>query len=57
MFLANTLKTHPEQVGENGLHGALKGMEDMKNDKISGRKLVYRVKETPERAVGVEVEL
>lgn len=57
MFLANTLKTHPEQVGENGLQGALEGMEDMKNDKISGRKLVYRVKETPERAVGVEVEL
>lgn len=55
--MANTLRTHPEQVGENGLQGALQGMEDMKNEKISGRKLVYRVEETPERAVGVEVEL
>ncbi|CAM1504650.1 Fc.00g022410.m01.CDS01 [Cosmosporella sp. VM-42] len=41
------LKNHPEKVGENGLEGALKGMEDMKNDKISGQKLVYHVADTP----------
>ncbi|KXT03772.1 hypothetical protein AC578_760 [Pseudocercospora eumusae] len=41
------LKTHPEKVGEKGLEGALKGMEDMKNDKVSANKLVYRVRDTP----------
>lgn len=41
------LKTHPEAVGANGLEGALKGMEDLKNDKVSGQKLVYRVADTP----------
>ena len=44
------LKTHPEKVGDGGLEGALKGMEDMKADKVSGQKLVYRVGETPEEA-------
>lgn len=41
------LKTHPEQVGAEGLAGALRGLEDMKNDKVSGKKLVYRVADTP----------
>ncbi|KAK5716302.1 hypothetical protein LTR17_016491 [Elasticomyces elasticus] len=40
------VKTHPEQVGADGLAGALQGMEDMKNDKVSGKKLVYRVSDT-----------
>ena len=50
------LKTHPEQVGEKGLEGALKGMQDMKDEKVSGKKLVYRVRETPEDSTA-EVEL
>lgn len=41
------LKTHPEKVGAKGLEGALQGMQDMKDDKVSGNKLVYRVRETP----------
>jgi NADPH:quinone reductase-like Zn-dependent oxidoreductase len=41
------LKTHPEKVGEKGLEGALQGMEDMKNERVSANKLVYRVRETP----------
>ena len=41
------LRTHPEKIGPKGLEGALQGMEDMKNDKVSGTKLVYRVKDTP----------
>ena len=40
------LKTHPEKVGLKGLEGALQGMEDMKNDKVSASKLVYRVGDT-----------
>ena len=42
------LKTHPEKIGKEGLVGALKGMEDMKADKVSGQKLVYKVGETPD---------
>ncbi|KAK4546691.1 hypothetical protein LTR36_001909 [Oleoguttula mirabilis] len=41
------LKTHPAKVGPKGLEGALQGMEDMKNGKVSASKLVYRIAETP----------
>lgn len=41
------LKTHPEKVGPKGLEGALQGLEDMKNGKVSANKLVYLVAETP----------
>lgn len=58
LLAAGKLRTHPEQVGAEGLKGALQGMEDMKNEKVSGRKLVYRVADTPSSAVGsAEVEL
>lgn len=50
------LKTHPEKVGEKGLEGALQGMQDMKNDNVSGNKLVYRVRDTPKDSKA-EVEL
>ena len=50
------LKTHPEKVGEKGLEGALHGMQDMKDDKVSGSKLVYRVRDTPKDSKA-EVEL
>ena len=42
------LKTHPAKVGPKGLEGALDGMVDMKNENVSGNKLVYRVGETPQ---------
>lgn len=41
------LKTHPAKVGSKGLEGALQGMKDMQEEKVSGQKLVYRVRETP----------
>lgn len=50
------IKTHPEQVGEKGLEGALQGMQDMKEGKVSAVKLVYRVGETPAQTKA-EVEL
>lgn len=56
LFHEGKLKTHPEHVGQNGLEGALQGMQDMKADKVSGKKLVYRVRETPENSKA-EVEL
>lgn len=50
------LKTHPEKVGKDGLEGALRGMEDMKADKVSGQKLVYKVAETPKEP-SVKIDL
>lgn len=42
------LKTHPEKVGNGGLKGVLQGMLDLKEGKVRGEKLVYRVEETPD---------
>ncbi|KAL7915481.1 putative zinc-binding oxidoreductase ToxD [Trichoderma velutinum] len=39
-------KTHPERVGPDGLLGVIDGMKEMKEGKVSGEKLVYRVDET-----------
>nr|POF20062.1 protein toxd [Quercus suber] len=50
------LTPHPAQVGAGGLEGALRGMQDMKEEKVSAVKLVYRVRETPEGSAA-EVEL
>jgi len=50
------IQTHPEKVGEKGLEGALQGMQDMKDEKVSAVKLVYRVGETPKQTKA-EVEL
>ncbi|WPG99979.1 chaperonin 10-like protein [Acrodontium crateriforme] len=50
------LKTHPAKVGSKGLEGVLQGLEDMKNEKVSRNKLVYKVAETPEGS-SAEVEL
>ncbi|OQV01592.1 Alcohol dehydrogenase GroES-like domain-containing protein isoform 2 [Cladophialophora immunda] len=41
------LRAHKDTVGQGGLDGVLKGMQDMKSGKVSGEKLVYRVAETP----------
>lgn len=56
LLAESKLKTHPEKVGPNGLEGVLQGLKDLKEDKISGNKLVYRVKETPADSKA-EVEL
>lgn len=41
------IKVHPPKVGANGLKGVLEGLELLKQDKVSGEKLVYNVSETP----------
>ena len=41
------LKVHPPSVRGKGLEGALEGMQEMREGKVSGVKLVYRVSETP----------
>jgi hypothetical protein len=37
------IKPHTLEVRPNGLEGVLDGLEDMKNGKVSGKKLVYKV--------------
>ncbi|OAL39197.1 hypothetical protein AYO20_01515 [Fonsecaea nubica] len=41
------LRPHKERVGKGGLEGVLQGLQDMKDGKVSGEKLVYLVEETP----------
>ncbi|THC98053.1 hypothetical protein EYZ11_002479 [Aspergillus tanneri] len=40
------VKPHPVSVRQGGLRGVLEGMQAMKEDKVSGEKLVYRVGES-----------
>ncbi|EXJ86697.1 hypothetical protein A1O3_03650 [Capronia epimyces CBS 606.96] len=37
---------HPQRIGPDGLLGALAGMQELRQGKVSGEKLVYRVDET-----------
>ena len=37
------LKPHPKKVGTGGLDGVLNGMQELKEGKVSGEKLVYRI--------------
>jgi len=37
------IRTHPHQVRDGGLDGILSGLKDLKEDKVSGVKLVYRI--------------
>lgn len=41
------IQPHPPYVGKDGLKGVLDGMQQMREDRISGQKLVYKVDETP----------
>ncbi|KAK3720059.1 hypothetical protein LTR37_003882 [Vermiconidia calcicola] len=41
------IAVHPPKVGPDGLKGVLQGLDDIKDGKVSGVKLVYRVSETP----------
>ena len=40
------VKTHPVEVGKAGLVGVLEGLQRMRERKVRGKKLVYRVGET-----------
>jgi NADPH:quinone reductase-like Zn-dependent oxidoreductase len=44
---AGKFKVHSPKVGSGGLKGVLQGLQDMRDGKVSGAKLVYRVGETP----------
>ncbi|KAL7656767.1 hypothetical protein ACMYSQ_005840 [Aspergillus niger] len=47
-FLAEgKVKPHPVKLGPRGLQGVVEGLQDMKDGKVSGQKLVYNVADTP----------
>ena len=50
------LKPHSEKVGKDGLKGVLAGLMDLKNEKVSGQKLVYRPAETPDEELSKSFE-
>lgn len=43
ILMQGLIKVHPSKVMEGGLDGILEGLDLMRNDKVSGQKLVYRV--------------
>lgn len=47
LFREGKLKPHPIRVGKDGLVGVFEGMQEMREGRVSGVKLVYRVGETP----------
>jgi NADPH:quinone reductase-like Zn-dependent oxidoreductase len=46
LFAEGKLKAHPPRVNPGGLRGVLEGLNLMREDKVSGEKLVYNVDET-----------
>jgi NADPH:quinone reductase-like Zn-dependent oxidoreductase len=41
------IRAHPTQVGSGGLKGVFDGLQAMREGKVSGAKLVYRIEDTP----------
>ncbi|KAJ5083466.1 hypothetical protein N7456_012893 [Penicillium angulare] len=46
LLAAGKIKVHPPQVNPGGLKGVIEGLELLKNDKVSGQKLVYNIADT-----------
>ncbi|CAK4031729.1 related to zinc-binding oxidoreductase [Lecanosticta acicola] len=44
---AGQIAPHPAKVGPDGLKGVFEGLQEFRDGKVSGMKLVYRVEETP----------
>lgn len=47
LWAAGKFRPHPQRIGPRGLLGAVAGMQEMREGKVSGEKLVYLVEETP----------
>ena len=43
LFEEGKVKVHRPDVREGGLDGILQGLDDLKNDRVSGYKLVYKI--------------
>ena len=47
LVTSQQITVHPANVGKDGLVGVLDGLNQLKEGKVSGVKLVYKVGETP----------
>lgn len=47
LLASSQVSVHPPKVGKDGLKGVFDGMQQLKEGKVSGTKLVYNVNETP----------
>lgn len=47
LIASKQVSVHPPQVGKEGLKGVFEGLQMLREGKVSGTKLVYRVEETP----------
>ena len=43
LLFAGKIKSHRVEVRSGGLDGILSGLDDLKNGKVSGKKLVYQI--------------
>jgi hypothetical protein len=43
LLVQGKFKVHPPSVRNGGLEGILEGLDEMRQDKVSGEKLVYRI--------------
>jgi NADPH:quinone reductase-like Zn-dependent oxidoreductase len=48
LLAEDKLKPHPIEIRPQGLGGVLSGLEDLRSEKVSGKKLVYRIADTSE---------
>lgn len=46
LWAKGKLRTIPVQTGQGGLKGILEGLQELKDNKVSGRKLVYVIADT-----------
>ena len=46
LIAAEKIKAHRITVGNGGLHGVLDGIQMLRDGKVSGTKLVYRIEDT-----------
>ena len=53
LLAEDKLKPHPIEIRPHGLGGVLSGLEDLRSEKVSGKKLVYRIADTSEE-IGIE---
>jgi hypothetical protein len=47
LFDEKKIRVHPPKVGKDGLKGVFVGLQQLREGKVSGEKLVYKVEETP----------
>lgn len=47
LMASKQISVHPPKVGKEGLKGVFDGLQQLKEGKVSGTKLVYKVDETP----------